>query len=454
VYYDFQFLADTRPTRTSYFRAGVVGFDDRLRIFNESAALAGELESINSAVGLGTIYQTKLSDGARLDLTTTVARSRQRLAVSSILFDITATAMIARGELTWNFFSNATLRTGYDVLFAPYHAVGDLPEDPGPGGQDTGSFLVTPSRVFDRESLFLMPAAYAEMSLTPSPKTEIVGGVRADYTHETERLDVSPRLTARHHLIAETPRTTLKAGSGLFHQAPGFFEVALSEGAELRSTRAFQNSLGVEQGIGAHVTLSVEGFYNLLDDLVSRQADATGVLRYNNYGTGRIYGAELMLRYAEDEDFFGWVSYTLSRSERTWIPGQPSERFYLDQPHILTALGSYDLGAGWEVGVRFRYVSGNLYTPCTGGIFSSTATSYVCLPAASSRRLPPFHQLDVRVDKRWIFPAFTLGVYLDLINAYNRTNPDFIAYSYDFTQSRPETGSLPLVPSLGVRGEF
>jgi len=66
----------------------------------------------------------------------------------------------------------------------------------------------------------------------------------------------------------------------------------------------------------------------------------------------------------------------------------------------------------------------------------------------------PFHQLDIRVDKRWVFSAFTLGVYLDLINAYNRINPDFLEYNFDFSQRREQTGSLPIVPSLGVRGEF
>src|SRR6185503_377022 len=104
---------------------------------------------------------------------------------------------------------------------------------------------------------------------------------------------------------------------------------------ELRSARAFQNSLGVEQELSHHLTASVEGFFNLLDDLVSRGPDPTGELRYNNFGTGRIFGAEAMLRFENDERFFGWLSYTLSRSERTWAPGEPSELFYLDQTHIL-----------------------------------------------------------------------------------------------------------------------
>jgi hypothetical protein len=63
-------------------------------------------------------------------------------------------------------------------------------------------------------------------------------------------------------------------------------------------------------------------------------------------------------------------------------------------------------------------------------------------------------QLDLRVDKTWTFQNFKLGAYLDLINAYNRSNPDFIEYNYDKTQKRPVSGSLPIVPSLGVRGEF
>lgn len=162
-----------------------------------------------------------------------------------------------------------------------------------------------------------------------------------------------------------------------------------------------------------------------------------------------------MLRYADDERFFGWLSYTLSRSERTWAPGEPSTLFNLDQTHVATLLASYALGKGWELGARFRYVTGNLYTPCYGGTFNAIATSYVCNDGpALSRRLPPFHQLDIRAEKRWIFEDFTLAAYLDLINAYNRENPDFIGYNYDYTKSRPQTASLPIVPSLGLRGEF
>jgi TonB family protein len=455
VYYDWQFMFDKRPTKNSYLRVGLLGFDDRIRLVDESSPSSGALSSTNASLGIGAIYKHHLSQKTDLDLTLSLARSHQSIAISNILVDTEAYGFLARGEVTTKLASNLTLRAGVDSLMAPYNVKGQLPEDSG-DGQDVGPYITLPARTFDHTNLFFLPAVYGELNVTPSRRASLVSGVRVDYNHEGRAIDVSPRLSGRYDIVTGSPRTTVKAGSGIFHQAPGLGEVVLSEDAtDLKSTRSWQNSLGVEQELGEHVELSVEGFYNLLDDLIARAPDENGVLRYNNLGRGRIYGAEAMLRYRADEHFFGWVSYTLSRSERKWGPGEETQRFYLDQPHILTALGSYSVGRGWEIGARFRYVTGNLYTPCVGSLFNSTATSYVCVSGPpNSKRLPPFHQLDVRIDKRWEFSSFTFGIYLDVINLYNRTNPDFIGYNFDYSQKRPETGSLPLVPSLGVRGEF
>jgi hypothetical protein len=384
-----------------------------------------------------------------------LARLRQLFRLSTILADTVAYGALGRGEVTFRMWENATLRAGYDVLVAPYELRGQLPEDPGPNTPDDGSFVTRPTRSFDESALYFQPGLYAEMDMAPTRRTQVVSGVRADYDLDSTAFDVSPRLTARYVLVPGFPRTTLKGGTGLFHQPPGLAETVLSDAqTELRSPRSWQNSLGVDQELTEELGASVEGFVNLLDNLISRGPGADGVLRYNNFGAGRIFGAELMLRY-DASDLFGWLSYTLSRSERRLAPGAPTQLFDLDQTHILSVVASYDLGAGWELGGRFRYVTGNLYTPCVGSLFSSTGASYLCINGAfNSERLPPFHQLDVRVDKRWVFEDFTLGAYLDLINAYNRTNPDFILYNYDYSQSRPQTGSLPIVPSLGLRGEF
>ena len=456
VYYDYQLIADTHPTDKSYLRIGFLGYDDRFRFVDPSSANAGTANAANASLGIGTIYQVTLSPKTTLDVSMSVARSKQDFVFGNITFNTEAYGLLGRGEVTYRLTPRATLRTGYDFLMSPYTSHGRVPDDAGAGAPDVGSGSTLPSRTFDHKGNFFFPAVYAELAMAPGKPTQIVSGVRVDYSYESANVDVSPRMTARYDIVQRPRKTTLKAGSGLFTQAPGLFDVLLSDDPKkLRSRRSWQNSLGVEQQLTDQLTFSAEGFYNLLDDLVVRSANAQGALTYNNYGTGRIYGGEFMLRYADDERFFGWVSYTLSRSERTYVPGQPSELFDLDQTHILTLLGSYDLGKGWEIGTRFRYVTGNLYTPCQGGIFSSTQTGYLCLNGpTNSQRLPAFHQLDVRIDKRFHVGAVDIGVYLDVYNVYNRLNPDFMAYNYNFTQHKPQTASFPIIPSLGVRVEF
>ena len=75
-------------------------------------------------------------------------------------------------------------------------------------------------------------------------------------------------------------------------------------------------------------------------------------------------------KWKPDGRFFGWLAYTLSRSERRDNPGDALHLFQYDQTHILTVLGSYKLGRGWEVGARFRYVTGDPYTPNVAGVMA------------------------------------------------------------------------------------
>ena len=62
-------------------------------------------------------------------------------------------------------------------------------------------------------------------------------------------------------------------------------------------------------------------------------------------------------------------------------------------------------------------------------------------------------QLDVRLDKQWVFDRWLLDAYLDVQNATNHVNPEGIAYNYDYTQSKVNQG-LPILPLLGLRAEF
>jgi hypothetical protein len=217
--------------------------------------------------------------------------------------------------------------------------------------------------------------------------------------------------------------------------------------------------VGVEQDLSDQVVLSVEGFYKDLTRQVSREPNEAGGFDYGNRGSGSVVGAETLLKYNPDERFFGWIAYTISRSVRRDNPDEPERLFEWDQTHNLIMLGSYRLGRGWEFGARFRVVSGALNTPVARypslpAVYAAEAGSYVPLQSEPfSERLPVFHQLDVRLDKGWQFKAWRLGAYLDVQNVYNNAAVEGMGYNYNYSQRTVQTG-LPIIPSIGVRGEF
>lgn len=73
--------------------------------------------------------------------------------------------------------------------------------------------------------------------------------------------------------------------------------------------------------------------------------------------------------------------------------------------------------------------------------------------APLSARAAAFFQLDLRVDKTFLFDDWKLDLYLEVSNATNRENIEAIFYSDDY-RSRDDITSLPLTPSLGIRGSF
>ena len=121
---------------------------------------------------------------------------------------------------------------------------------------------------------------------------------------------------------------------------------------------------------------------------------------------------------------------------------------------MLVLAAGWHPGRGWEIGVAFRLVSGNPYTPIVGG--ETDLTHEVVLPVygeLNAERNPLFHRLDLRVEKIWVFDAWRLSLRLDVQNAYNATNREGEIYSWDYRRSADLPG-LPILPSIGIKGEM
>jgi hypothetical protein len=172
-----------------------------------------------------------------------------------------------------------------------------------------------------------------------------------------------------------------------------------------------------------------------------------------NDGVGRSYGLEVSARLAPWHGIAGLVSYTLSRSERS-DRGGSWRLFDYDQPHILTTALRAKLGRGWELGGTFRLVSGSPETPVRRGTYDAALDIYRPVYGdLNSSRNPTFRRLDLRIEKQWRPGRYLVALYLDLQNATNARNREFTRYSFDFMK-RGDVNGVPILPSIGVRGEL
>jgi hypothetical protein len=112
-------------------------------------------------------------------------------------------------------------------------------------------------------------------------------------------------------------------------------------------------------------------------------------------------------------------------------------------------VGTRAFGAHWRLGGRFRYTTGNPYTPVAGAHRDSSGDWVAVDAPILSQRLPDFVQIDLRVDRVWRRSWGVLTLYLDLQNLTNRHNPEGVTYNDDYTRVR-YTNGLPIFPSIGV----
>jgi TonB family protein len=463
-YYDAQFLATYRPAPAHRINTFLMLSDDRFEVvFNDPLAL--DADAVITDVGLQTNFYRGLAEytyvpNARFenDLKLSFGRDRQRFNFGQIA---RSSSNLHQGQLRdtarYAFSDQVALRGGLDYLFQRRRLAAELPDFPreGDGNLQPDVSEVTPT---SSSGTYHSIAGFAELELRPWPGALALPGVRYDHFTRTGQSALSPRVVLRQSL---SPEWTLKGGIGSFQQEPAFEETDPGSGnPRLRLERAIHYSAGAEYEPLPFLSFDLTGFYKKLDDVVGRtdavaSVDGASVpLNYDNGASGRVLGLELMARHQLHDNLFAWVAYTLSKAERK-DPGSARYRpFDFDQTHILTLIGSYRLPRNWEVGARFRYVTGNLYTPVTGGVYDSDADEYVPLSArVNSARVAAFHQLDVRIDKRWVFESWMLNAYLDIQNVYNRANVDSYDYNYDYSEAEAQQG-LPVVPILGLRGEF
>ena len=290
-------------------------------------------------------------------------------------------------------------------------------------------------------------------------------GVRADVYHANSvtLVGVDPRFQFRAKLL---PQLSINGGIGLYQQPPSF-PIALpgvdTFALQLGLQRAVQAAYGVEATLPQQTTFSITGFweqfYNVNDAVIDFSVavctspppeSLTGFpARITRQVNGQSYGMEILARKRAGR-FTGWIAYTLSRTERRFSCGlRPAD---YDQSHVLNVVALVRLPWNLVASGRLLFQTGRPVTILQPPDGRTTLRN--------NTRLPDYVQLDLRLDREWIFRKWALSLFLEVLNlTYSQSvigisyplDPDTLITRYDMPQLN---GFNWILPSIGMRGRF
>jgi hypothetical protein len=422
-------------------------------------------------------YVRELDDGARVEMVPwighDVANLDARFGPVPATLDQSTWRWGARGSYRTRVAEHAALTVGLDVDGARADLTRrgslDIPPREGdvtvfgrPPGDDANVDAWT-AGVVDVAPYAVLDLDVGPLALAPGLR---VDGFLMETSRQTPRVgrtpsiglahlegEIEPRIAAR---LRIAPPLSILAAAGLYSQQPAPADLSAVFGTPtLGPETGAHATLGEALDVTRTLRLETLGFYKTMSDLAVRNPSPTPGLAQAllQDGVGRSWGVQMLVRQQKWHGLSGFVSYTIARSERRDAPDAAWRLFDYDQPHVLTLVASYELGA-WSFGARARYASGLPRTPITGAFYDAKDDLYQPIfGQQNTSRLPPFWQIDARADRTFLLGESTrLLVYVEGLNLTNRANAEEYVYNVDYTRRGAITG-LPVVAVVGARLE-
>jgi hypothetical protein len=222
-----------------------------------------------------------------------------------------------------------------------------------------------------------------------------------------------------------------------------------------------QYSIGYFRSSKKGYQFSIEAFYKEMDNVVDYKDGAELLLNDKLdadllQGTGRAYGSEWMVEKKKGR-LTGWVSYTLSRTERK-IDGRFEEEtiskgdYYpanYDKLHNLSITASYQKNARISWGFNFVFATGRPVTyPSSSYLYGGVRV--LNFEYRNNERSPSYHRLDISLEikqrekpeRKW------RGTWVvSLYNVYARKNPYSIFFHSDYGV-KPQSYRLAVIGTI------
>lgn len=277
-------------------------------------------------------------------------------------------------------------------------------------------------------------------------KMKLVFGIRTDANNFTKKManalnQLSPRLSIRYNLL---PQLTLTASIGRYYRLPAYTTMGhrdiegklVNQNDDIDYIKSDQVMAGIEFQPREDIIFTVEGFFkkynnypiSLIDSvsLATKGSDfgVYGVGPISSTGEGRAFGFEVMNRTRLTDKLTLNASYSFYRSQMKDKNGNFVSTSW-DNRHLVSITSTYNFNRSWSVGAKWRYAGGSPYTPydlelsAVKEAWDTQNEPFRDWSKLNSQRFSAFHQLDVRVDKRFYFKKWMVNLYLDIQNAYN-----------------------------------
>lgn len=277
-------------------------------------------------------------------------------------------------------------------------------------------------------------------------RMKLIFGIRTDANNYTKKMSnamnqISPRLSARYNVRSNV---TFTASLGRYFRLPSYTTLdhrdtegfLVNKNEDINYIKSDQAILGIEYQSAENVIFSVEGFFkkynnypvSLLDSvsLATKGGDfgVYGVGPVISNGEGRAFGVEILNRTKISNKLNITASYTFYRSQMKDKNGTFISTNW-DNRHLVSITFTYNFNKSWSVGAIWRYAGGSPYTPYDLEIsaikeaWDTQNEPFKDWNRVNSERFNAFHQLDIRIDKRFFFKKWMLNLYLDVQNAYN-----------------------------------
>jgi len=276
-------------------------------------------------------------------------------------------------------------------------------------------------------------AAYLQISHRFTPRVQGTFGIRGDYFDYIHKFPLSPRLGLSYQI---SPSHTLNFSYGICFQSPEYvWIVSHPENSSLDFLQAGHLVFGWECLLRKDTKLSIEVFnkeyknYPVdVNNPFFTLANSGGYFgpsffggRLLSKGTGFARGIEFFIQKKLARGLYGLVNYSyyivkFKALDDVLRPGD------YDYRHIFTSIIGYKLSDSWEFSFKWRYTGGRPYSPLDEELSSRSGNARLDLHRINALRYPPYHRLDLRVDRRFHFNKWNLVIYFDLQNAYNRGN--------------------------------